>query len=257
MRADPVHLMAGRDGVHLVDSSSLSLTQHDAIIFAAILEGLFNEYNWKLEVPLPERWYVRLTQKPAITTKEVDSVTGKDIQRYLPAGPDSKEWLRLFNEIQMLLHGCEINREREQRGELAINSLWFWGIGELPDILPRKWGRIYSNDPVAQGLAMLSGTEFMELPDDFNEVVASCDNGGDVLAACATVLSGSKYQDINVWLGSLEQVEQLWFKPLLEAISQKLLGKLVVITDGYEFTVNRYSFLRFWRRRKSVIDYAY
>ena len=256
MRADPVHLAAGRNGVRLTDASSLGLSQHDAINFAATLESLFNENDWKLEVPLPYRWYVRLPRNPAITTSEIDSVTGKDIQPYLPAGADSNEWLRLMNEVQMLLHGCEMNREREQRGALAINSLWFWGIGVLPEILPRQWSRIYSDDPVAQGLAMLSGTEFMELPDDLSELSTGFEDGGDVLLACASALSGSKYQDMNVWLAALERTEQHWFQPILDAIQLKSIDEVTLITGGYEFTVNRYSFLRFWRRQKSIIDYA-
>ena len=256
MRADPVHLAAGRDGIRLVDSSSLSMTQHDAIIIAATLEGLFKEYQWRLEVPLPERWYVRLPQHPAITTWEIDSVSGRNIRPYLPAGPDSSGWLRLTNEIQMLLHDCEMNSEREQRGILPINSLWFWGIGELPEILPRTWTRLYSNDPVAQGLAMLSGTEFAQLPSGFSEVANNGDSGGNVLVACKDALSSSKKQDINIWLDSLEQMEQHWFGPILDAIRQKSLHELVIITDGHEFTINRYSFLRIWRRQKSIIDHA-
>ena len=256
MRADPVHLAVGRDSVRLHDSASLSMTQHDAIIFAAALEGLFKEYNWKLEVPLPERWYVRLPHKPAITTHEIDYVTGKDIQSFLPSGPESNQWLRLTNEVQMLLHACDINQEREQRGAPAINSLWFWGIGALPGILPRKWTRIYSNDPAAQGLAMLSGTEFLQLPEQFNAAENGFESGDDVLLACATALTGTRHQDINKWLESLEQLEQNWFEPIAVAVNRKLLDELIVISDGYEFIINRYSPLRFWRRRRSVIDYG-
>lgn len=256
MRADPVHLAAGRDGVRLVDASSLAMTQHDAIIFAATLEGLFKEYGWKLEVPQPERWYVRLPEKPAITTVEVDFVSGRNIQTCLPAGPDSSQWLRITNEIQMSLHACEMNREREARGDLPVNGLWFWGAGCLPDILPRTWSRLYSDDPVAQGLAMLSGTEFRELGDGFNDVAGDFKGGGDVLVACLTALSGSNNQDINTWLDRLGKLEQAWFEPLLTAVDEKRLDELVLVTDGYRFTVNKYAFLRFWRRRRSVIDYA-
>lgn len=256
MRADPVHLAVSRDSVRLQDPASLSMTQHDAIIFAAALEGLFREYNWKLEVPQPERWYVRLPHKPAVTTHEIDSVAGKDVQPYLPVGPDSSEWMRLTNEVQMLLHACDINNEREQRGVPAVNSLWFWGIGTLPGILSRKWTRIYSNDPVAQGLAMLSGTEFLDLPENFDEAENGFESGCDVLLACATVLSGTNKQDINKWLEALGQLERHWFEPIAAALKRKQLDELVVITDGYEFTINRYSFLKFWRRRTSLIDYA-
>ena len=255
MRADPVHLAVTRDGARLLDPASLAMTQHDAIIFAATLEGLFKEYNWKLEVPLAERWYVRLPHKPAITTCEIDRVTGKAIPPYLPAGPDSSEWMRLANEVQMLLHACDINREREQRGAPAVNSLWFWGIGALPGILPRKWTRIYSNDPAAQGLAMLSGTEFQALPEDLHDVTAGFE-GGDVLLACATALTGTKNQDMNVWLEALGRMEQCWFEPIATAVNRKLLDELVVISDGHEFTIDRYAPLRFWRRRRSIFNYV-
>lgn len=255
MRADPVHLAAGRDGVRLVDTSSLAMTQHDAIIFAATLEGLFKEYGWRLEVPQPERWYIRLPEKPAVTTVEIDFASGRNIQACLPAGSDSSKWLRIANEIQMSLHACEMNREREMHGDLPVNGLWFWGTGLLPDILPRTWSRLYSDDPVAHGLAMLSGTEFREIPDTFKDVAGDFQGGGDVLVA-SLILSGSKNTDINIWLNTLEQLEQAWFQPISAAMDGKLLDELVLVTDGYEFTVNKYAFLRFWRRRRSVIDYA-
>ena len=139
------------------------------------------------------------------------------------------------------------------RDELWVGQCFDEGRGER---LPRQWSRIYSDDPVAQGLAMLSGTEFMELPDDLSELSTGFEDGGDVLLACASALSGSKYQDMNVWLAALERTEQHWFQPILDAIQLKSIDEVTLITGGYEFTVNWYSFLRFWRRQKSIIDYA-
>ena len=42
-------------------------------------------------------------------------------------------WYRLINEIQMFMHGHEINQKRLENGLLPINSLWCWGGGQLPE----------------------------------------------------------------------------------------------------------------------------
>ena len=52
MRADPVHLSAGRDGVMLMESSVFSLSQHDAIVLAATLQPLIEEQGWQLEMAI-------------------------------------------------------------------------------------------------------------------------------------------------------------------------------------------------------------
>ena len=55
----------------------------------------------------------------------------------------------------MLLHEHPCNQRREQRGELAVNSLWFWGAGT--DSRPRadvRFDAVWSDDPAARGLAL-------------------------------------------------------------------------------------------------------
>jgi hypothetical protein len=255
MRADPVHLATGSNGLRMADASNFSLTQHDAIVLAAALEEFFKEQHWKLEVPQPGRWYVRLPQKPAIVTTEIDRVAGRDVRPWLPDGPDRRIWDRLMNEIQMLLHACEVNREREQRGELPVNSLWFWGIGSLPEILNRKWTRIYSDDPAAHGLAMLSGTKFEGLPDSMHYRVSGFAAAGNVLVASATRMYGNARPGLEAWLQSMEELERQWFAPILQALRAGALERVRIITDGHQFTVHRASLLKFWRLREPIVDY--
>ena len=49
----------------------------------------------------------------------------------LPAGNEGSVWRRRMNEAQMVLHAHPGNEAREARGELPVNSVWFWGAGEL------------------------------------------------------------------------------------------------------------------------------
>ena len=154
----------------------------------------------------------------------------------------------------MILHASEMNQERERRGELPVNSLWFWGIGTLPEILPRNWSTVYSDDPVAQGLAMLSGTRFVELPESLQADIAELTTG-NVLVATNTYLPVSVKQDLNLWENSMWQLEQRWFEPILAALRAGALEELKIITDGHLFTVHRSSLLKFWRLRRPVTDF--
>ena len=69
---------------------------------------------------------------------------------YLPTGKDGKQWHTVLNEMQILLHTAQVNIERERRGDLPINSLWFWGSGRLPQEIQRvDWARVHSEEPAS------------------------------------------------------------------------------------------------------------
>ena len=55
-----------------------------------------------------------------------------EIVRYA-SGEGAERWRALLNESQIVLHNHPINAVREARGAVAVNSLWFWGAGTLPD----------------------------------------------------------------------------------------------------------------------------
>lgn len=256
MRADPVHLSTSRDSLILTDPSALSFSQHDAIILGTSLEELFNEEKLRIEIPVARRWYINLPELPAMATTPVDEAIGHDIRQYLPSGPDKAKWIRLMNETQMLLHSCELNQEREKRGEIPVNSLWFWGIGRLPDILPRIWSMVYSNNPLAQGLAMLSGTSFTETPKCATEITGNADNDGEILVDLRDIPSGADNLDLRDWQEYFRKLEQDWFILILNAIRERHLDEFRLIIGGDEISFNRQSFLKFWLRQRSLSKYA-
>ena len=134
MRADPVFLHADLTSLLLFGSQSFSLIKEDAAGIFSILNPLLEEDGLCLTCGNdPSRWYLELKATPSITTTEPGVANGQDLRQFLPHGKDSAYWIRLSNEIQMLLHDCSINDERQRRGEVPINSVWFWGVGKLPD----------------------------------------------------------------------------------------------------------------------------
>jgi len=126
LRADPVHLNLQRDQLLL---ASVQVGSEEAALLCASLNVYFSEQDMEFFAPHPQRWYVRLNALPRMRTTPLSQVIGGDVRRMLPAGEEAARWLRLFNEIQMLLHAHPLNEAREARGESPINSVWFWGGG--------------------------------------------------------------------------------------------------------------------------------
>ena len=133
VQADPVHLKVYRDELLLVDASCFEITRDEAAAMIAALNAHFGADGIEFVAPVPQRWYARVRAEPRILTTPTAEAAGRGIERFLPAGDDGPGWRRVINEAQMLLHGHPCNEAREQRGELPVNSVWFWGAGRLTD----------------------------------------------------------------------------------------------------------------------------
>jgi len=63
----------------------------------------------------------------------------------------------------MVLHQSPANEARRSRGELPINSVWFWGGGALPERIAAEDKILYTDDRYSQGLAKAVGVECLPL----------------------------------------------------------------------------------------------
>ncbi len=253
-RADPVHLHADKTGLSLLDSSSFTLTQHDALALAACVQQSFSELGWELEVPVPTRWYVKMKSKPSIRTSEIHEVIGQDIQKHMPEGEDAATWHQLMNEIQMQLHSADINQLRLERGELPINSLWLWGSGALPELLERRWSRVYSDDTTTMGLSMLSNTPCLPLPVLAEDVFVESNTNAEVLVVMSefqtTMLQREQRRQ------QLELFENNWCRYLLEKLQTGKLRSLTLTTRLWEFKIDKTSLMKFWKGSKAFNSYV-
>ena len=155
---------------------------------------------------------------------------------------------RLLNEVQMQLHDADINREREARGELPVNSIWFWGLGELPDVLPRLWSTVYSGDVFTRGLAMLSMTPVSEPPSTAAALLDDMNEQSRVLVCLEDCRVAAQYGDLPRWQSALQRLEQDWFAPLLQAVRERTLQSLTLCSGGWTLSLRRMDLKRFWRR---------
>ncbi len=250
LRADPVHLSAGREGVMLFDNTMLQLQSDEAESLAETVRPLLTEFAAKLEVAVPERWYLLCEQPVAITTHPLMQVIGRDVSDRLPTGDDRTRWRQLFNEIQMTLHEAPANQARERHGQLPVNSLWFWGEGDLPAAGTTAYDACFSNDPLAQGLARWRDIPVRSLPADLDELLAQ----PAATAQLSLLVFDNRaerfhaYQDAAGWLQFLERFEHDWAQPLYRALQRGWLSSVQILPGDQHYHCRRRHVARFWRR---------
>jgi hypothetical protein len=161
MRADPVHLRVEGDAIRLYDASILELDHEEAAALSAALQAHFAGDGLEFIVHAPQRWHLRLGDGPAPRTTALDDAAGRNVFGLLP---DDARWRNNLTEAQMILAGHDVNARREGAGKPAVNSVWFWGGGELPTAAARPYAAIYADDALARGLATWSGAQCAAVP---------------------------------------------------------------------------------------------
>jgi hypothetical protein len=250
LRADPVHLRADQSRLLLFESHSFDLSQAEADQLVAAFNALYAERGWQLAAIRPQRWYLSLPHAPLIATSSPDRVAGQDIDACLPQGEAAVEWHALLNEVQMLFHDHPVNMAREQRGEPAINSLWFWGGGVLPEGVHCDLVQVITDHPLCMGLATWADIPRRDLPADAGELAALMLPGMNLLASDALQWP-AQYGDVEHWLQGLQQLEQGWFVPLLAALRRGELASLHIYPGNGRGHVSSRALQRhFWKRSR-------
>jgi hypothetical protein len=255
LRADPVHLRPERDRLILLDTQVVPITPAEATRLAAEVTEAYASDGWLLKAPRPGRWYLKPPRAPRILTTPLPLVAGKDIHPYLPQGKDGKAWHTLLNEIQILLHTATVNTEREQRGELPINSLWFWGGGRLPSISQVEWARVYSEEPISLALARLSETPSSARPAGFHDWLRQAQRSGAHLVVLDQARGAVQYGQEREWTEFIELLDRDWMAPVFRALKANEISGLTICTDTGMYRIGRKQVRRWWRRRRPIASF--
>ncbi len=251
LRADPVHLRADQSVLRLFDASTFSIEQQEADALVDTFNSFYAGQGLYLQAPCPQRWYLALEQSPGLATTPLLAAGGQDIDACLPKGADAADWHRVLNEVQMLFHEHTVNLRREQRGDPAINSLWFWGGGVSPDSLASDVSRIATDHELGLGLAQLSGTPRVDVPAGIDELLPVSTDGVTLVVNDA-LAAATQYGDVDRWLAGLRELEEHWFIPLLDAMKQGKLDSLEIDPcHGTRFRLTRRRLQYFWKRDRA------
>ncbi|MES2859777.1 MAG: phosphoglycerate mutase [Pseudomonadota bacterium] len=228
LRADPAHVRPDINGARLLATGAmLGVEPGDAQALLPALRPLFGDAGFTLDAPHPTRWYVRLpleSRLPAFSTP--DHALGDDVFEHTPDAPEARRWRALLSEAQVVLHNHPHNAARLQAGRAAINSLWFWGGGSLPDHVTARHPTLYSDDVLLHGLAHVGKLEAMP-PCEFPDVAA------DALV------------DLRNMRHAGALLEQ-WIRPACEPNARD--ETLLDFGDGHQVVLKPAQRWRFWRR---------
>ena len=245
LSADPVHLQVNRDQLILLAPEALSITDAEAVSLSAALNRHFAADDFTFLAPQSHRWYLRTAQPARIHTTSLSRAIGHDVDCMLPEGEARRAWHRIFNEVQMLLHAHPVNEDREQRGALPINSLWFSGGGTLPPATT-TFRAVIGSSALAHGLAKLASIPFTATEQGIDAIAAD-----DVLIELRDAETASMRLDPAAWKDALEDLEQHWFAPLAGLLTRGRIRRLIIATvangRSYRWPLSRMNLWRLWR----------
>jgi hypothetical protein len=260
LRVDPVHLQPQRDELVLLGAEQLSITRLEADQLIEALNGHFGSTGISFHTLHPQRWYARTTAALEIVTHTLPEVLGKSIGDRLASGYHGNKVRKLMNEAQMLLHTHPVNQAREAQGQPTVNSIWPWGGGCLPTLHGKPFRYIWSNDPLAQGLAIASRTSCRELPASGEGLWAQGRKADHQLVVLDGLRNPASYGDYAAWQRNLKSMEDKWFRPLAKAFRNGRIKSLRLHALGRDsnlvFTLEGGARWRFWRRAKPVRHFA-
>lgn len=252
LRADPVHLRVDRDRLVMMGNTALNIAEEECAQLVADLNQHFGDEDWTLEAVNARRWYLRLAHDPCIHTEALPEVVGQDILPHMPRGTAEGRWRSLLNEVQMVLHASAVNREREARGLLPVNSLWFWGGGRLPQVPRGGWSQVWGSDTLTAGLASLGGAAYATLPEDA-VVWLQDDTPGHHLVVLEGLREKVRFGNLEGWREIIESLHDYWLTPLFAALKQRRLAALSIYpADGTVFHVTAGDARRWWTRRRPL-----
>jgi hypothetical protein len=256
-RADPVHLRLMRDRLVLVPNEAFELSHEES---EALCEALNRHFGGALELRAVEarRWCARLAEDFGALPAAPLELAGRDADLGRPLGEGARRWQALLTEAQMVLHAHPVNLARERRGAPAVNSLWLWGSGTLPGELPRRWQTVAAGEPVALGLAQLSGARSRGVPASAEAWLESLPEDGRQLAVLDGLRTPRALSQEAEYAECLDALESGWFAPLLAALRRGRVGMVTLqLPDlGHVFETIRGDLRRFWRRPRALERYA-
>ena len=280
LRVDPVHLRPDIADLVLFDAVDAGVSSEEARALAETVNEALQSGGPLVHAAHPHRWYVALEAPARMATTPLSLAAGAGISAAMPRGPDAPRWRRWMNEVQMALHDCPVNAERERRGAAPINSVWPWGGGSLPPAsrapasregrslppvsgAPAPFVQAWSDDALVRGLAHHAGIKCGALPGDGassgdgaspGDAVSWLDSAprpGAHLIVFDALYRAARRSDLDGWRAGLARFSASWAKPLLDALDRGAVARVSIRDEhGHRFSATRWGRFRWWWRRR-------
>jgi hypothetical protein len=263
LACDPVHLRFHQEHLILAGMGHFGITLGEAQTLVATLNAELAEHG-RFHAASAERWYLQLSDAALLdgfSAAPLSTVSGRRIEGLLAESTSARGMRRLVNDIQMILHAHPLNQQRENAGQMTINSLWLWGGGTLQDEARAKsFDALWSDDPLALGLACQAGIASCPPPADAATLLAQTPPGTRQLLVLDTLLGPVQYENSADYRQAMMALEQCWFAPLKQALATGKISRLRIDAPTAYATLawecRRSDLWKFWRRPRPLAQLA-
>lgn len=256
MRADPVYILLQRE--QMILQGRLQLSADEAQALCASLNAHFAQEGLHFIAPHPQRWYVRMDELPDMRTLPLAQVAGHNVRKLLPQGADALRWNQLGNEIQMLFYEHAVNQAREARGEVPVNSVWFWGSGRRGAALSKPFSKVWGDSELAAAFAQVAEIPHAPLLLQAMQCVAG--ESGGILVVWEGLRTALQKGDLHAWRVSLQELEQRYIAPWLTALRRGHVARMVLhvpdegVAQSYDLSCG--AAWKIWCRGKHLARYT-
>ena len=254
LHADPVYLRADIDHAVLSSSDDFELSEDEAAAFCEKLNKHFAEDGLRFFYSDHRHWFVESDKPVSLLTTPLSYAVARNINLLLPQGEEATRWKQILNESQMLLFSHPLNEERENRGQVPVNSLWFHGSGSPLKAVDGDITTVCSHDRLLQGIAMHTGADSVALPENASAYMAQLSQqeaAGQHVLHLSSLEHCANYTDTGIWLQALDVLLDDWLYPLLAQASKDRFEVSIYPCNGRSYRFNGTEKYRFWRRGRA------
>lgn len=231
--ADPCYLHADRDKL-LMFYQDLDISSSEAELLVQRLQPLFDDMGAKLTVQNADQWLLEITDTTKAEFTSPEGLHGRAVTDCLPKGMDAAGWIRLWNEIQMVLFECPENQAREAAGKVPVNSVWFWGEGEMQPWL--VWQHVSGKEPILKALAEQSHSSYSSETRRYSDLKQT------------PAIHVEQIDLAHDWEHQLNLLTERWLEPAYSALSKWQLRELnIIVPEWGHYRLSPFSSWRFWK----------
>jgi hypothetical protein len=251
--AQPVHRVAGLTQVNLHPAGLLRLGAEEAAGWSEDFNRAFVGSGLHLHPLAPtlllEGLHPADLQPAANPQPQAQHAT--DPARWLGAtlpasllGMADRATRQLSAEIEMWLHEHPRNRQRERRGELAVNGLWLWGAAQMSSTQELTAQRSDARAVAGRGNEV-AAQALSALPPAFGDdvflrglwrmrggVVTSAQRFADLPTSLDTAVVVCSAAALDTRDSPMQRLEADWFAPLRAALARRELRQLRLWMGG-------------------------
>lgn len=243
---NPVHVQIARNHLLMDDARQLQLGEADARALFESAKPYFDEIKQPLLYGDAQTWFMRADDWAGLRTATLEAAIGQNLVAWMPEGPGAPACRKLQNEIQMLWHAHPVNLQRQQRGLKPINSFWLWGGADaaVENANPGAPLQVGDAQPWLAALASAPASAPVDLA-----TAMAVDNA---LVLLGTLSQAGLASDWSHWLMQMQQLEQQWFAPALQALKEGRIKRITLVLSNRdahaEFSSSKNAQRKFWQK---------